>query len=142
VYIDKFEPSNLVLRMHSRVGSRAPMYCTAVGKALLSHYPDEIIRDVWNNSNIQSLTANTITNFSLFMEEIAETRSQGYGMDNEENELGIFCIASVFYNYRGEVEGAISISIPTTRFKNKTTEHYIEKVLEYSKKISQLLGYQ
>ena len=67
-------------------------------------------------------------------------REQGYGIDNEENELGVFCIASVFYNYKGEVAGAISISIPTTRFMEKTPHHYIEKVLEYIKRISQLLG--
>lgn len=141
VYIDKFEPSNLVFRMHSRVGSRAPMYCTAVGKVLLSHYSDEDIKNVWNHSDIQPLTPNTITEFSLFMEEIDTIRSQGYGVDKEENELGIFCIAAIFYNYKGEVEGAISISIPTTRFMSKTPEFYIDKVVECSRKISRLLGY-
>ena len=142
VYIDKFEPSNLTFTMHSRVGSRAPMYCTAVGKALLAEYPDEVIKEVWSNSDIKRLTPNTITDFPLFMEEIAKIRDQGYGVDNEENELGVFCVASDFYNYKGEVAGAISISIPTTRFTDKTPDQYIEKVLEYSRKISRLLGCQ
>lgn len=141
VYIDKFEPSNLLFRMHSRVGKRAPMYCTAVGKALLSHYTDEIIREVWDRSDIKSLTPHTITNFNTFMEDVAKIRSQGYAVDNEENEMGIYCIASVFYNHKGEVEGAISISIPMTRFNEKSPEYYVEKALEYSAKISQALGY-
>lgn len=142
VYIDKFEPSNSSFTMHSSVGSRAPMYCTAVGKALLAEYPNEVIKEVWSNSNVQQLTPHTITDFSLFMEEIAKIRDQGYGMDNEENELGVFCIASGFYNYKGEVAGAISISIPATRFTNKSPNQYIEKVLEYSRRISQSLGGQ
>ena len=141
VYIDKFEPSNLLFRMHSRVGKRAPMYCTAVGKALLSHYTDEIIKEVWDSSDIKSLTPHTITNFTPFMEEVAMIRSKGYAVDNEENEMGIYCIASVFYNHKGEVEGAISISIPMTRFNEKSPEYYIDKALEYSAKISQALGY-
>jgi DNA-binding IclR family transcriptional regulator len=141
VYIDKFEPSNLLFRMHSRVGKRAPMYCTAVGKALLSHYTDEIIKEVWDNSSIKSLTPHTITQFSTFMEEVAQIRSQGYAVDNEENEMGIYCIASVFYNHKGDVEGAISISIPMTRFKENSPNYYIDKALEYSSKISRALGY-
>ena len=139
VYIDKFEPSKQTFTTHSRVGSRAPMYCTAVGKALLADYPDEVVKEVWDSSDIQPLTAHTITNFTVFMEEIMKVRELGYGIDNEENELGVFCIASVFYNYKGEVAGAISISIPSTRFTN-TPDQYIERVLEYSKRISQLLG--
>ncbi len=142
VYIDKFEPSTQSFTTHSRVGSRAPMYCTAVGKALLAEYPDEVIKEVWDHTDIKRLTPNTITEFSVFMEEIMKIRKQGFGLDNEENELGVYCIASVFYNYKGEVAGAMSISIPTTRFVEKTPPYYIEKVLEYIKRISQLLGYQ
>lgn len=142
VYIDKFEPSKQTFTTHSRVGSRTPMYCTAVGKALLAEYPDEVIKDVWDHTDIKPLTRNTNTDFSLFMEEIKKIRQQGFGIDNEENELGVFCIASVFHNYKGEVAGAISISIPTSRFVDKTYARYIESVLMYTNKISQLLGCQ
>ena len=40
VYIDKIESSQTV-RMYSRIGSRAPMYCTGVGKILLSGMTQE-----------------------------------------------------------------------------------------------------
>lgn len=142
VYIDKFEPSKQTFTTHSRVGSRAPMYCTAVGKALLAEYPDEVIKDVWEHTDVKSLTQNTITDFSVFMDDIAKIRKQGFGIDNEENELGVYCIAAVFHNYKGEVAGAISISIPTTRFVDQTPPKYIENVLMYTKKISQMLGCQ
>ena len=42
------------------------MYCTAVGKALLSHYTDEIIKEVWDNSEIKQLTPHTLTEFEPF----------------------------------------------------------------------------
>lgn len=142
VYIDKFEPSNnMSFRMHSRVGKRAPMYCTAVGKALLAHYTDEIIGKVWEQSDIKSLTSKTITNYSQFMEEISKIRSQGYAIDDEENEVGIYCISSVYYNHMREVAGAVSISIPMVRIATNTPKEYIDKVLECCEKISKLLGY-
>lgn len=141
VYIDKFEPTNVSFRMHSRVGKRAPMYCTAVGKALLAHYPDETIKKIWDETDIKALTPKTITDYSTFIEEIAKIRSLGYAIDDEENEMGIYCISSVFYNHLGKIEGAISISIPMARIISNTPEYYIEKVLESCQKISQLLGW-
>ena len=142
VYIDKFEPNNsMSFRMHSRVGQRAPMYCTAVGKALLAHYTDEVIREVWEQSDIKPLTTKTITNYPQFMEEIAKVRSLGYAIDDEENEVGVYCISSVYYNHMREIAGAISISIPMVRIVTNTSKEYIDKVLECCEKISKLLGY-
>ena len=117
------------------------MYCTAVGKALLAHYTDEVIREVWEQSDIKPLTTNTITNYSQFMEEITKVRSQGYAIDDEENEVGVYCISSVYYNHMREIAGAISISIPMVRIVTNTSKEYIDKVLECCEKISKLLGY-
>ena len=87
VYIDKIDPTNshssFILK--SQVGKRAPMYCTAVGKAILSKYPDEIIKEIWEATEIKPLTPKTIINFEAFIEEINMIRSQGYALDLEEN---------------------------------------------------------
>lgn len=40
VYIDKVESNVSSIRMVSRVGSRIPLYCSGVGKALLAELPD------------------------------------------------------------------------------------------------------
>ena len=86
VYIDKFIPSNNNRSMASKIGKRAPMYCTAVGKSILSTYDNERIQEIWNQSNIVKLTENTITDYDQFIDEIAVIREQGYSVDNEENE--------------------------------------------------------
>ena len=56
VYIDKVESTVSSIRMVSRVGSRIPLYCSGVGKALLAELPDPEIEDIWNSSEITSLT--------------------------------------------------------------------------------------
>lgn len=142
VYVDKIDPteSHSGFRLQSRVGKRAPMYCTAVGKILISQYPDEIIKEIWKTTEITSLTSKTITDLDTFMKEIALIRSQGFALDNEENEVGVVCVASTFLNHKGVVEGAISSSIPTMFFKDKS-QHYIENVTKCADKISQALGY-
>lgn len=54
VYIDKVESTVSSIRMVSRVGSRIPLYCSGVGKALLAELPDPEIEDIWNSSEITS----------------------------------------------------------------------------------------
>ncbi|PWG67369.1 transcriptional regulator, partial [Enterobacter mori] len=80
--------------MASKIGKRAPMYCTAVGKSILSTYSDESIKEIWDQSNIIKLTDNTIIDFGEFMDEINKIRVQGYSVDNEENEQGIYCVST------------------------------------------------
>lgn len=142
VYIDKIEPtssdSSFILK--SQIGKRAPMYCTAVGKAILSKYPNSTIKEVWEATDIKPLTSKTIVDFEAFLEEINVIRSQGYALDLEEYEVGVVCIGCEFYNHKGLVEGAISTTIPLMYFESKS-DYYIKHVKECAANISKALGY-
>ena len=74
VYIDKVESSASSIRMVSRVGSRIPLYCSGVGKALLAELSDEEIRAIWEASRIRRLTPYTITSLDELMERVGEVR--------------------------------------------------------------------
>ena len=54
---------------------------------------DEKIQKIWDRSEIKKLTDYTVIDFPEFQKLIAEVRTNGYAMDNEENELGVRCIA-------------------------------------------------
>ena len=142
VYIDKIDPTNshssFILK--SQAGKRAPMYCTSVGKVLLSKYPDAKIKEIWEATEIKPLTPKTFINFEAFLEEINLIRSQGYALDLEENEIGVVCVGCEFYNHKGLVEGAISTSIPIMYFESKA-DYYIKHVKECAANISKALGY-
>ena len=43
VYVDQVANSNSFLRMFTRVGTRAPLHCTGVGKACLAGLPEEFV---------------------------------------------------------------------------------------------------
>lgn len=57
VYIDKVESFASSIRMVSRVGSRIPLYCSGVGKALLAELTDREIGEIWKNSRIPEADA-------------------------------------------------------------------------------------
>lgn len=140
VYIDKVEADNTI-RMASTIGRRSPLYCTSVGKAMLAFMDEKEVDEIWENSNIEKLTKNTITNLEELKEELIKVKKQGYAEDDEENELGVRCIGSPVFNHKGKVEGAISISGPTIRVTKERVEEIGEIVKKYADKISKKLGY-
>lgn len=135
IYIDKVEASKNSVRMISMVGKSIPLYCSGVGKAMLADMPDEKIESIWKHSSIQQLTKYTITKYVDFIKLIEETRKTGYAIDNEENELGVRCIAVALKGYNGKSTHAISISAPKDRMSNNRILELKELILKTKKQI-------
>ncbi|MBO5372918.1 MAG: IclR family transcriptional regulator [Lachnospiraceae bacterium] len=142
LYIDKVESTTGSIRMVSHVGMVHPMYCSGVGKAIMSTMTEEEIIQIWNESIIEKKTEHTITDFEEFKEVLANIRKQGYALDNEENELGVRCIAACIYDYHKNVKYAFSISGPTNRMTTEHVEQLSQDVLAVQKKLSSALGYR
>ena len=145
VYIDKVEgdhnPSGL--RMASRIGLRNPAYSSAVGKVLLSHFPDEELNQFFRGKGLAKRTENTITDTTQLKEHLKIVRNQGYAIDDEENEKGVRCVGAPIYNEAGNAVAAISISGPAFRVTKKMAQEILKKeVMETALKISQRLGYR
>ncbi|MCI8511545.1 MAG: IclR family transcriptional regulator [Lachnospiraceae bacterium] len=140
VYIDKVESSVSSIRMVSRVGSRIPLYCSGVGKALLAELEDREIRSIWENSEIRKLTPHTILTFGELMERIGEVRRRGYALDDEENEEGVRCIAVSLKDYHKEPVYALSISAPVGRMTGDRVTELKEKVLRFKGELTKTLG--
>lgn len=129
-YIDKVEASQNSVRMISMVGKSIPLYCSGVGKAILADMPDAKIESIWKQSFIQQLTEHTVTRFVDFMNLIEETRRTGYALDNEENEIGVRCIAVSLKGYNGKSTYAISISAPKDRMSDARILQLREMILK------------
>lgn len=114
IYIAK-EESESSVRLVSMVGKSIPLYCSGVGKAMLADMSNEEIQQIWDASERKQLTKHTITDFDSFMDEINTIRKQGYATDNEENELGVRCVAVSLGSNKLSSPCAFSISAPIHR---------------------------
>jgi IclR family transcriptional regulator, KDG regulon repressor len=141
VYIEKLE-GNETLRMHSKVGKRAPMHCTSVGKAILAYLPSNVVLDILDRKGMPMHTDKTITNKDSFLQELIEVRKRGYALDLEENEYGITCIAVPIFDHLGKVIAAVSISGPTMRMTKERMEQLQSQMIQIGKKISKRLGFE
>lgn len=139
VYIEKLE-GNETLRTHSKVGKRAPVHCTSVGKVILAYLPDDQVKEIIDKKGLTRHTENTITNKEIFLKELQKVRKQGYGVEIEENEEGITCIAAPIFDHKGEIIAAVSISGPSTRMSEKRLEELMPNIVHTGKIISKRLG--
>ncbi|WP_018130869.1 IclR family transcriptional regulator [Effusibacillus pohliae] len=141
VYIEKVEGSETI-RMHSRVGNRAPVHCTGVGKAILAYLPEQQVREIIRQYGLQPHTPHTLTSIEDLLHDLQKVRQRGYALDLEENELGITCVAAPIFDHTGAVVAAISVSAPTIRMQRERLETLAQQVRNISDKISARLGYR
>jgi DNA-binding IclR family transcriptional regulator len=144
LYIDKVEASGhpSSLRMVSMLGARVPAHCCAVGKVLLAALPAEKIVELAERKGLARRTRYTIVDLEQLLEHLKMVQQQGYALDNEENEIGIRCVAAPVYNQTGSAIAAISLSVPAIRIKARELETNLkDQVVRTAMTISHKLGY-
>lgn len=139
VYIDKVESFSNGIQMVSRIGSRVPLYCSGVGKAMTAQMDEWEAEEIWNGSRIVSLTPYTITDYGEFKKELEQIRQIGYALDNEENEIGVRCIACSLKDALGRANYAFSISAPVSRMDNERIRELAGYVLKAGREMEDRL---
>ncbi|WP_380281538.1 IclR family transcriptional regulator [Kitasatospora purpeofusca] len=138
VYLDKVEDETNV-RMASRVGSRAPAYCTATGKAILAWLPEEAVTEVVA-AGLRPVTAWTISDETHLRADLARIRARGYSIDDRENEPEVRCVAAPIFDHTGEVTAALSVSGLTSRMTAARVRALGPVVAQVGLRISRELG--
>jgi IclR family acetate operon transcriptional repressor len=117
VYLDRAE-ADRSLRMRSAPGDRLPLYCTGVGKAILTLLPDDRIRAILGPGPLGRINDKTLTDPEEVLREVERTRELGYALDREEYETGLTCIAVPLSIPDADFYGAVSVSGPTARMRD------------------------
>lgn len=140
VYVDKVD-SPRALGMMSKIGQRAPVHCTALGKVLLAFQTEDELSRIISEIRLKSCTRNTITSKSKLMEELEEVGKQGYALDRREHEEGIECIGAPIRDHLGVVIAALSISGPQQKINTPSEKRFTKEVRNAASQISSKLGY-
>ncbi|NLX77123.1 MAG: IclR family transcriptional regulator [Clostridiaceae bacterium] len=140
VYIEKIDVVQS-LRMYSQIGKRVPVYCSALGKVLLSWQDSDYQELILEKTEYIRYTENTITNRDELADELEKVRERGWAVDNEEHEEGIRCIAAPINDFTGKVIAAISITGSKSIISPDKDEYYGSLVVKAASGISERLGY-
>jgi DNA-binding IclR family transcriptional regulator len=109
------------------VGGRVPVYCSALGKALLVHLPQPELKRLLDTVSLVAYTENTIVNRFNILKELDTTRERGWSLNNEEYTRGIVSVGAPIYLGRRAPSGAICVDVPTARIPD---EEYITQLAE------------
>jgi len=129
------------VRPSAQVGTRNPVYCTAIGKVLLAHAPVEQVR-LLLSGELRAYTANTITDRQRLLQHLEEIRGRGYATDEAEHEEGVRCVAAPVRDHNGEVTAAVSVSAPAYRFSSEDLIRLVPDVIAAAAQLSSRLGFQ
>lgn len=138
--VDKVR-SNKNLTHTSNMSFRDEPYITSFGKVLLANMSNDKIEEYLSSTPLTKRTENTITDSKELRAEFEKIRNQGFAVDNEEAEEGLFCIAAPLHDLKGQVSAAISISGPAFRIKDDFDTN-LKYVLEVSREMSKAIGWK
>ena len=96
-------------------GSRLPAFCTSMGRVMLAALPEAEARTLLESETLEARTQYTVTKVDRLMDILAEVRTQGYALIDQEVELGLRSIAVPVHNARGKVIAALNIGLPANR---------------------------
>lgn len=94
----------------SRIGGRAPVHCTSIGKVMLAFAPDPLSEVVARD--LPAWTPNTITDPERLYAELAKSRRSRIGTDDEEYVRGVASIASVVTDTDDRTVAALCVTGP------------------------------
>jgi DNA-binding IclR family transcriptional regulator len=139
LYIDKVESSQAV-RMYSRIGKPAPLYCTGVAKAILAFRPEDERRALAEGLLYTPHTRRTLTTPAAFLAELERVRARGYAIDDREHEEYVHCIAAPVRTPDGEVRHGLSISTTTMSLTRRQLLELVPALLETATAIEKEVG--
>ncbi len=94
----------------SWTGMHVPLHCTALGKALILGWRQDDVERLAANRGLRRHNENTISNPRRLQDDLQSARQRTYSIDDEEDVLGVRCIAMPVYDSSGSVEAAISLT--------------------------------
>jgi DNA-binding IclR family transcriptional regulator len=130
-------------QLHTRgdLGTRWPLHSSSLGKAILSTLQPEELAEVLATKGMPQFTKNTITTLEEMELEVKRIRARGYATDQQENEAGVCCIAAPIANTLQGVAGAIGISGPCVRIRDKAISELAQQVIAASRMIATYAGH-
>lgn len=97
------------------IGSRLPVFCSALGRAVLSRLTSEEVLEQLASAPMDKWTPKTVDNVSSALESVERCRTHGWAVCDEELELGVRSIAVPISNASDKTIAALSLSVRAER---------------------------
>jgi len=122
-------------------GPRSPLYCTALGKAILAFLDQREINLYIKAAKLIPYTSNTIVEKKQLLRELEETRRRGYSVNREEHLLNRAAIGAPIFERGGRLSAAISLVGDPNHIAGEKTNALATEVMATAMEISRNMGF-
>jgi len=128
-------PSPHQMRMFTEVGRRVELHCTGVGKAILATLSDDEALAIVRRRGMSPHTDHTLTDETALLADLVLTRARGYALDEQEQELGVRCVAAAVHD-GDRPWGAVSVSGPLPRMTDELVAAAVPRLHDVAEQIA------
>ncbi|HEX4489489.1 MAG TPA: IclR family transcriptional regulator [Terriglobales bacterium] len=119
------------------VGRHIDLHCTAQGKSLISRLSDEELDKLFSGREVAVFTRRTISSVRALKAHLAEVRSQGYAVNDEENVLGVRAVAAPVVDSFGAVIASVTVRGSVAQIPSYQIPRLGKEVMQAAYEISQ-----
>ncbi len=116
-------PGSELVTVNGKVGDRAKLYYTAVGRAILAYQSDKFVEEVCGKP-WPPLTDHTVTNLKDLRQRLTQIKETQISYDHGEIVTDMKSVASPIIYSNNNVNSGFSISGPASRF----TDEYMQEL--------------
>jgi len=138
VYVERISVRS-IRSYNISVGTRMPLWNSAIGRAVLAHLETPIIAQMMKKAKKDGVFTE---NERRFMKTLADERQNGFAVSNQEQRTGILAIAVPLFSSKG-VTGAINLVAEVEDMSFDVLKRdYAPKLMKVGNQMSEALGYR
>ena len=107
----------------------------------IARLTDAQVRSLLHGRKLQPLTPSTITTTRQLLAQLAEIRSRGFAINDQETVIGLRSVAATITGHRGSPMAALNVAVPTAQCTvERLASEVGPRVAEAAEAISAQLG--
>ncbi len=128
------------LQFLSYIGEMKPLHLSGAGKAILSFLPEDQFQ-AYLSFPLERRTEKSVVSSEEIYKYRKEIIDRGFAVDDEEGELGVYCIGVPVFTTDGVVWGGLSVSMLKSLIGEGAINGLIKTMLDAGQELSRIQGY-
>lgn len=139
VYLDRVE-CRWPLRNHLTPGSKAPVYCTGIGKLMLAYMPRRERDNLLAGIEFTAFTPNTLSDPGRLKQELEIIRAEEVSCNNQEYIAGMVAVAVPIRAEDGRVVAGLALEAPIVRLDLEAARRLVPDLRDTARVIADALA--
>jgi DNA-binding IclR family transcriptional regulator len=125
-----------ILKIAPNAAGSLPLYCSSLGKIILSGLSEAALQDYLNTTDLKSYTHTTIADPDRLKRLIKKIGKEKVSFDDEELYVGVRSVAAAIIDNEDKIIGAIAVIAPSARMSVAMMKELAPVVTKYARDIS------